>query len=145
VGFSTDAVVGGSIDSVEPDLSRRNIPVRRKIDGGDNNKNSSSNSNQREGSSSVIPRRSQNQESNPYFEADSTFSTSRAELTQFADRYHRHLRQSYTDGITEMMMMQNGFVMGGALSAAHDHFRDLRLNVDNMTYEQLLELGDKIG
>lgn len=33
-----------------------------------------------------------------------------------------------------MMMIQNGFVMGGMLSS-HDHFRDLRLNVDGMSYE----------
>jgi sRNA-binding regulator protein Hfq len=34
----------------------------------------------------------------------------------------------------QMMMMQNGFVMGGVLSS-FDQFRDMRLNVDNMTYE----------
>lgn len=34
----------------------------------------------------------------------------------------------------KMMMLQNGFVMGGIFSS-YDHFRDLRLNVDNMTYE----------
>lgn len=46
VGFSTDAVVGGSIDTVESDPPRRNIPVRRKIDG--DKINSSSSNNQRE-------------------------------------------------------------------------------------------------
>lgn len=46
VGFSTDAVVGGSIDNpVESDPPRRNIPARRKIDG---DKSNSNNSNQRE-------------------------------------------------------------------------------------------------
>lgn len=34
----------------------------------------------------------------------------------------------------QMMMMQNGFVMGGVLSS-FDQFHDMRLNVDNMTYE----------
>ncbi|KAL1216841.1 putative E3 ubiquitin-protein ligase HIP1 [Cardamine amara subsp. amara] len=136
IGFSTDAVVGGSVDPVESDPPRRNIPVRRKIDG---DKTNNSN-NQREGSS-LLPRRSLNQESNPYFDSDSTFLTSRAEQT---DRYHRHLRQPYPDGLSEMMMLQNGFVMGGLLSSL-DHFRDMRLNVDNMSYEQLLELGDRIG
>ncbi|CAA7043170.1 unnamed protein product [Microthlaspi erraticum] len=138
VGFSTDAVIGGgSIDNpVESDPPRRNIPARRKIDG---DKNNSNNSNQREGST-VLPRRSLNQESNPYFESDS-----RAEQTLFSERYHRHLRQQpYPDGLSEMMMLQNGFVMGGMFSS-YDQFRDLRLNVDNMTYEQLLELGDRIG
>ncbi|EOA33410.1 hypothetical protein CARUB_v10020494mg [Capsella rubella] len=137
VGFSTDAVVGGSIDTVESDPPRRNIPVRRKIDG---DKTNSSYNNQREGSS-LLPRRSLNQESNPYFDSHSTFLTSRAERSE---RYHRHLLQPYPDGLAEMMMMQNGVVMGGVVSS-NDHFRDLRLNVDNMTYEQLLELGDRIG
>ncbi|CAH2067130.1 unnamed protein product [Thlaspi arvense] len=143
VGFSTDAVVGGSIDPVESDPPRRNIPARRKIDGDKTNSSSNNNSNQREGSS-VISRRSLNQESNPYFDSDSTFLTPRAEQTLFSDRYHRHLRQPYQDGLSEMMMLQNGFVMGGILSS-YDHFREMRLNVDNMSYEQLLELGDRIG
>lgn len=43
VGFSTDAVVGGSIDTVESDPPRRNIPVRRKIDGDKINSSSSNN------------------------------------------------------------------------------------------------------
>ncbi|CAE5964044.1 unnamed protein product [Arabidopsis arenosa] len=134
VGFSTDAVVA---DTVESDPPRRNLPVRRKIDG---DKTNSSSNNQREGSS-LLPRRSLNQESNPYFDSDSAFLTSRAEQT---DRYHRHLRQSYPDGLAEMMMLQNGFVMGGVISS-FDQFHDMRLNVDNMTYEQLLELGERIG
>ncbi|ESQ27796.1 hypothetical protein EUTSA_v10018747mg [Eutrema salsugineum] len=137
VGFSTDAVVGGTIESVETDPPRRNIPARRKIDGDKTNNNS----NLREGSS-LLPRRSLNQEPNPYFDSDTNFLTSRAE--QFSDRYHRHLRQPYPDGLSEVMMLQNGFVMGGVISS-YDHFRDLRLNVDDMTYEQLLELGDRIG
>ena len=33
-----------------------------------------------------------------------------------------------------MMMIHNGFVMGEMLGS-HDHFRDLRLNVDGMSYE----------
>ncbi|KAG2322513.1 hypothetical protein Bca52824_015726 [Brassica carinata] len=115
VGFSTDAVVA----VVEGDPPRRNIPARRKIDG--------------EGSS-VPPRRSHNNQE----------TSSEQTQTLLSDGYHRHLRQPYPDGLDEMMMIQNGFVMGGMLSS-HDHFRDLRLNVDGMSYEQLLELGDKIG
>ncbi|KAF3519349.1 hypothetical protein DY000_02062513 [Brassica cretica] len=115
VGFSTDAVVSGTVESEPP---RRNIPARRKIDG--------------EGSS-VPPRRSHNQETSLYFDSD---MTSRDEQTQtlFSDRYHRHLRQPYPNGLDEMMMIQNGFVMGRMLNS-HDHFRDLRLNVDGMSYE----------
>ncbi|CAN8235000.1 unnamed protein product [Cochlearia groenlandica] len=142
VSFSTDAVVGDSIGSGESENQRRNIPTRRKIDG--DNKNINNNTNQREGSS-VLPRRSINQESDHYIDSDSVFSTTRAEHTLFSDRYHRHIRQQpYNDGLSEMMMIHNGFVMGGIFST-YDHFRNMRLNVDNMTYEQLLELGDRIG
>ena len=51
--------------------------------------------------SSVPPRRSHNQESNPYFDSD---LTSRDEQTQtlFSDRYHRHLRQPYPNGLDEV-------------------------------------------
>ncbi|XP_056849495.1 E3 ubiquitin-protein ligase MBR1 isoform X2 [Raphanus sativus] len=132
VGFSTDAVVGGSINPVEANPPRRNIPARRKIDGDKNYSSTSHNSNQTEGSS-VPPRRSHNQEANPYFDSD---LTSRGEQTQtlFSDRYHRHIRQPYPNGLSEMVLLQNGLVMGGTLSS-YDHFRDLRLNVDGMSYE----------
>ncbi|KAJ0256418.1 hypothetical protein HA466_0093810 [Hirschfeldia incana] len=121
IGFSTDAVVSGGTEAEPP---RRNVPARRKIDG--------------EGSS-VPPRRSHsNQDSSFYFDSEQA-------QTLLSDRYHRHhLRQPYPNELDEMMMIQNGFVMGGMLSS-HDHFRDLRLNVDGMSYEQLLELGDRIG
>ncbi|CAF2182360.1 hypothetical protein HID58_026987 [Brassica napus] len=125
VGFSTDAVVSGTVEAEPPS---RNIPARRKIDG--------------EGSS-VPPRRSHNQETSLYFDSDLT-SRDEQMQTLFSDRYHRHLRQPYPNGLDEMMMIHNGFVMGEMLGS-HDHFRDLRLNVDGMSYEQLLELGDRIG
>ncbi|CAH8359356.1 unnamed protein product [Eruca vesicaria subsp. sativa] len=140
VGFSTDAVVGGTVNSVETNPPRRNIPTRRKIDG--DNKNIGHSSNQTEGSS-VPPRRSHNQEANPYVDSD---LPSRGERTQtlFSHRHHRHIRLPYPNGLSEMMLLQNNLVMGGTLSS-YDQFRDLRLNVDGMTYEQLLELGDRIG
>ncbi|KAJ0255734.1 RING/U-box superfamily protein [Hirschfeldia incana] len=142
VGFSTDAVVGGTINPVEADPPRRNNPARRKIDGDKNYISTSHNSNQTEGSS-VLPRRSHNQESNPYSDVDLT-SPGEQTQTLFSDRYHRHTRQPYPNGLSEMMLLHNGLVMGGVFSS-YDHFRDLRLNVDGMSYEQLLELGDKIG
>ncbi|XP_038993509.1 NEP1-interacting protein-like 2 isoform X2 [Hibiscus syriacus] len=40
----------------------------------------------------------------------------------------------------EMMMLQNNLIMG-----ARDRFSEWRLDIDSMSYEQLLELGDKIG
>ncbi|KAJ0247868.1 RING-type domain-containing protein [Hirschfeldia incana] len=134
LGFSTDAV------SVDP--PRRNLPSssRRKIDV---DKNSS---NQTEGSS-VLTRRFTNQESHHHalMNSDSTFMTSsHVEPALFSSRYHGHLRRPYPDDLTEMMMLRNGFVMGRAADSL-DHFNDLRLDVDNMSYEQLLELGDRIG
>ncbi|KAF8111353.1 hypothetical protein N665_0076s0328 [Sinapis alba] len=143
VGFSTDAVVGGTSNHVEANPPRRNIQARRKIDGDKNYISSTShNSNQTEGSS-VPRRRSHNQEPNPYFDSD-LISPGEQTQTLFSDRNHRHIRQPYPNGLSEMMLLQNGLVMGGIFSS-HDHFRDLRLNVDGMSYEQLLELGDRIG
>ncbi|XP_056856985.1 uncharacterized protein LOC130506363 isoform X2 [Raphanus sativus] len=66
------------------------------------------------------------------------------EPTLFSSRYHGHLRRPYPDDLTEMMMLRNGFVMGRTTDSL-DHFHNLRLDVDNMSYEQLLELGDRIG
>uniref|UniRef100_A0A1J3CPT1 RING-type E3 ubiquitin transferase n=1 Tax=Noccaea caerulescens TaxID=107243 RepID=A0A1J3CPT1_NOCCA len=135
LGFSTDAVVSPSV--VDPHVvsvpPRRNLPSsRRKIDVYKNN------SNQIEGSS-LLPRRFLNQES------DSTFMTSSLpESSLLSSRYHSQLRRPYPAHLTEMMMVRNGFVMARIADSRH-HFHDLRLDVDNMSYEQLVELGDRIG
>ncbi|CAN8292731.1 unnamed protein product [Cochlearia groenlandica] len=140
IGFSTDAVVGRSIDP----LKRRNLPSsssRRKID---SDKNSYD---QTEQGSSIVTRRFRNQESQSraLLNSDSTFmSLSRAEPTLFSSRYHGHRRRPYPDDLTEMMMLRNGFVMG-RITDSRDNFHNLRLDVDSMSYEQLLELGDRIG
>ncbi|CAA7029499.1 unnamed protein product [Microthlaspi erraticum] len=138
LGFSTDAVVGPSV--VDP--PRRNIPSsRRKIDVYKNN------SNQTEGGSSVLHRRFINQESDSqaFLNSGSTFMTSSLpEPSLLSSRYHGHLRRPYPADLTEMMMVRNGFVMG-RIANSRDHFHDLRLDVDNMSYEQLVELGDRIG
>ncbi|KAL5174693.1 putative E3 ubiquitin-protein ligase RHG1A [Glycine soja] len=47
-------------------------------------------------------------------------------------------------GTMKIMMLQGSLLMGGQLNS-HDHFKDWRLDVDNMSYEQLLELGERIG
>ncbi|MBA0604457.1 hypothetical protein Godav_017116, partial [Gossypium davidsonii] len=44
----------------------------------------------------------------------------------------------------EIMMLQNNLLMGGRLDS-RDRFSDWRLDIDSMSYEQLLELGEKIG
>lgn len=43
----------------------------------------------------------------------------------------------------EIMMFQTRVLLGGM--NLYDRYQDWRLDVDNMTYEELLELGDKIG
>ncbi|CAL4948011.1 unnamed protein product [Urochloa decumbens] len=43
----------------------------------------------------------------------------------------------------EIMMFQTRVLLGGM--NMYDRYQDWRLDVDNMTYEELVELGDKIG
>lgn len=43
----------------------------------------------------------------------------------------------------EIMMFQTRVLLGGM--NMYDRYQDWRLDVDNMTYEELLDLGDKIG
>ncbi|KAL0283371.1 UNVERIFIED_CONTAM: putative E3 ubiquitin-protein ligase HIP1 [Sesamum angustifolium] len=57
---------------------------------------------------------------------------------------HRHIRHGFREGLAEIVMLQNSLLMGGR-SDGLDRYRDLRLDVDNMSYEELLELGDRIG
>jgi hypothetical protein len=45
--------------------------------------------------------------------------------------------------IWQIMMFQTRVLLGGM--SMYDRYQDWRLDVDNMTYEELLELGDKIG
>ncbi|WOL16909.1 hypothetical protein Cni_G25697 [Canna indica] len=47
-------------------------------------------------------------------------------------------------GLEEIMMFQTRLLQSGGMEI-HDRFRDWRLDVDNMSYEELLELGNKIG
>ncbi|KAI5441607.1 hypothetical protein KIW84_010894 [Lathyrus oleraceus] len=44
----------------------------------------------------------------------------------------------------KIMIIQGKRLMGGRVNS-RDQFRDWRLDVDNMSYEQLLELGERIG
>ncbi|CAI0431756.1 unnamed protein product [Linum tenue] len=67
------------------------------------------------------------------------FATVRPEPELFGTT--RYYRRAPPDGLAEVLMLQNGFVMGGRM----DRFSAWRLDIDDMSYEQLLELGDKIG
>ncbi|XP_042479126.1 uncharacterized protein LOC122060041 isoform X2 [Macadamia integrifolia] len=44
----------------------------------------------------------------------------------------------------EIVMFQGSLLLGGG-SDQLDQYRDWRLDIDNMSYEELLELGDRIG
>lgn len=137
IGLSADAVVG-SVDCV---VSRRNVSGRGKIDGDKLNQRDR----ERE-RSSCLARRTVNPESLSFLDSDFAFAPPpRPDLDVFGpSRYYRHVRHPSPDGLAEIMMLQNSLLMGGRFDS-HDHFRDWRLDVDNMTYEELLELGDRIG
>ncbi|KAG0491172.1 hypothetical protein HPP92_008035 [Vanilla planifolia] len=60
-------------------------------------------------------------------------------------RYHR-MRGYYqrpAAELEEILLLQRRIMLQGG--DAYDRYRDWRLDVDNMTYEELLDLGDKIG
>ncbi|CAN1151644.1 Probable E3 ubiquitin-protein ligase RHG1A [Linum perenne] len=90
-----------------------------------------------------LPRRAAvDPEAFSFWDADpAAFGTLRPETEMSGSRYYRHLRRAPPDGLAEMLILQNGIVMGGRL----DRFNDWRLDIDSMSYEQLLELEDRIG
>ncbi|KAL3639347.1 hypothetical protein CASFOL_017254 [Castilleja foliolosa] len=77
-------------------------------------------------------------EDNPFVESEAGLAITRG------SRHHRHVRHGFRYGPAEIVMLQSGLLMGGR-SNGLDRYRDLRLDVDNMSYEELLELGDRIG
>ncbi|KAG5030275.1 hypothetical protein AAZV13_05G207800 [Glycine max] len=130
IGFSTDAAA--SVDCV---VARKNVSsARGKID--------VDKITHRE-RSSYVGRRTET-----FTFLDSTdpdiFTPRSASDTYGTATYYRHVRDPSSDGFAEIMMLQGSLLMGGQLNS-HDHFRDWRLDVDNMSYEQLLELGERIG
>ncbi|XVF53863.1 hypothetical protein PTKIN_Ptkin05aG0133400 [Pterospermum kingtungense] len=126
IGFSADAV--GSVDCV---VSRRNVPSRGKID--------VEKITHRE--RSCLTRGTLNPETLSFLDSDSAFISTRPEPHFFGARYYRHVPP---DDFAEIMLRRNNSVMGGRLDS-RDRFSAWRLDIDNMSYEQLLELGDKIG
>ncbi|KAJ9535422.1 hypothetical protein OSB04_un001465, partial [Centaurea solstitialis] len=129
IGFSTDAA---SVDCV---VSRRPVSGRGKVD--------VEKINLRE-RGSCGPRRMVHPEDLPFFDTESGMSHSHHHrLDVFGSRHHRHVRHRSPEGLAEIVMLQGNLLMGGRLD--HDRYRDWRLDVDSMSYEELLELGDKIG
>ncbi|XP_038894454.1 E3 ubiquitin-protein ligase MBR2 isoform X2 [Benincasa hispida] len=128
IGFSADAAA--SVDCV---VARRHASGRGKID--------LEKITQRE--RSCLGRRTVNPETLLFLDSDSDLPTARS-LELSRSRYYRHVRHPSPDGLAEIMMFQSSLLMGGRFDL-HDQFRELRLDVDNMSYEELLELGERIG
>ncbi|GFS32367.1 RING/U-box superfamily protein [Actinidia rufa] len=128
IGFTTDAASVGCV------VSRKPVSGRAKVDG--------DKMNHRE-RSSCSTRRMVKPESLSSLDSDYFLGMRYSGLDVFGARY-RHVRHQSPDGLAEIMMLQNSLMVGGR-SDGFDRYRDWRLDVDNMSYEELLELGDKIG
>ncbi|XP_077244679.1 uncharacterized protein LOC143884781 [Tasmannia lanceolata] len=92
-----------------------------------------------------ITRQSSNLEQISSLESAPTFGTRHFGSDLLTDGHFRHSRGFHRSpgGLTEIMMLQTSLLLGGADS--YDRYRDWRLDVDNMSYEELLELGERIG
>ncbi|KAK7271216.1 hypothetical protein RJT34_26930 [Clitoria ternatea] len=136
IGFSIDAA-SSSVDCV---VTRKNVSARGKLDV----ERVTTPHRERErpsyfGRNSLSPQRFS------FLDDDPDIFTSHTGLDPFGSpTFYRHVpRPSTTHGLAQIMIIQ-GRVMSGRLNS-HDQFRDWRLDVDNMSYEQLLELGERIG
>ncbi|KAK6921696.1 Zinc finger, RING-type [Dillenia turbinata] len=59
-------------------------------------------------------------------------------------RLYRRSRHRSPGGLSEIILFQSSLLFAESLNE-YDHYGDWRLDVDNMTYEELLELSDRIG
>lgn len=133
-GFLSDAAADVSVDCV---VARKNVSSRGKLDNGERITHRER--------SSYFGRRSVNlnQESLSFLEDNSDIFTTRRGLESFGNSgFCRNASNVSSDGIAEIMKFKGARLMGGR---SRDQFRDWRLDVDNMSYEQLLELGERIG
>ncbi|KAE9597514.1 hypothetical protein Lal_00030017 [Lupinus albus] len=126
IGFSTtDATV--SVDCV---VTKKNVSSRGKIDV---EKITHRESSSQLGRSSGTPGTISLMDTDPEI-----FAASDSESFGPVTPYYRHIRDPLSDdsshGFAEVLRLNS-----------HDQFRDWRLDIDNMTYEQLLDLGERIG
>ncbi|XP_042379642.1 uncharacterized protein LOC121972091 isoform X1 [Zingiber officinale] len=94
-----------------------------------------------------VPRRVSHQEQiSSFMDSPPNMDTSFFAPDLLRSGHLRHFRGHHRTpgGLEEIMMFQTRVLLGGGMEI-HDRFRDWRLDVDNMSYEELLELGDKIG
>ncbi|OIW03594.1 hypothetical protein TanjilG_06103 [Lupinus angustifolius] len=129
IGFSVDATVASSVDR-KTVFSRGNLDVEIIT--------------QRE-RPSFLGRNTVNTESISVLDDYSDIFTPHPDLESFAtSRYYRHVPHPSSYGLSEIMILQRRLLMGERYNSL-DQFGDWRLDIDNMSYEQLLELGEKIG
>ncbi|KAJ7975164.1 RING/U-box superfamily protein [Quillaja saponaria] len=131
IGFSADTAA--SVDCV---VARRNVSARGKID---------VEKVSRRERPPCLGRRTVNPETISFLDSDPDFLTTRVGSEVFGtSNYYHHVRHPSSEGLAEIMMLQGRLLMGGRLDS-RDQFREWRLDVDNMSYEELLELGERIG
>lgn len=127
IGFSA---ADASVDCV---VSKRNAG-RGKIDGGEK-------MNQRERSCSARRTMSKPEQfSVPNF--DPSFGTSRHGSDIFGGRRYRHVQDRTPEGLAEILVLQSSLMLGGRSDPYLDAWR---LEIDHLSYEELLALTDKIG
>nr|GME08378.1 E3 ubiquitin-protein ligase RNF126-A [Ipomoea batatas] len=124
IGFATDAA----------SVSRRTASRRGKVDG--------DTVRPRERSACTL-RRMVIPEDNPFLDSDTASGMTRSRMDVLGSRHHRYSRYGFPEGLAEVVMLQSRLMEGG--SEGPDRYRDWRLDVDHMSYEELLELGDRIG
>jgi hypothetical protein len=126
IGFNSDSAA--SVDCVVSRRARGKLDVPKL--------------NHRERSSSCTTRRLANPEEIPFFDAEPSFRIPHHGFDGFGSRHNSHVRP---EGFAQIVMLQSSLMMGGRSDGLLDRYRDLRLDVDNMSYEELLELGERIG
>ncbi|KAL3529248.1 hypothetical protein ACH5RR_008570 [Cinchona calisaya] len=131
-GIGLTSTNAASVDCV---VSRRPVSGRGKVDG--------ENTSHRERSSYSL-RRMVTPEEIPFLDSDNTFSMTQSRLDAYESRHHRHARHGFPEGLAEIVMLQSNLMMGERSRGA-DRYREWRLDIDNMSYEELLDLGDRIG
>ncbi|CAL0332560.1 unnamed protein product [Lupinus luteus] len=135
IGFSVDTAVANSyVDCV---VAMKNVSARRNLD--------VEKITHREQHLSYLRRNTINTESISILDEYSDIFTPRPGLESFTtSRYYPRVLHPSSHGLAKIMILQGRLLMEEQLNS-HDQFRDWRLDVDNMSYEQLLELGEKIG
>lgn len=137
IGLSAGDAAAASVDCVVS-RTRMGVAGRSKVDG-------ENRGNHRE-RSSCAARRMVRPEPMPSLDTEYAFGMRHSGLDVFGARnpYHHHVRHRSPDRLEESLMFQNSLLFGGR-SDGFDRYRDWRIDVDSMSYEELLELSERIG